>query len=105
MCEHIDGLGRPEKGIRPMAATNGQSGRRTVFHYLTTMPVGAEPTGIIATTKLEAVSITDTVPSNSLVTYARVPAELMAMLFGTLPTDIALGLTRLATRSITETVP
>ena len=44
----------------------------------TATPTGSSPTGMVATTVLVAVSMTDTVPEKALVTNARVPAGLTA---------------------------
>src|SRR5438309_1551462 len=48
--------------------------------------MGFLPTAMVATTLLVVVSITETVPSSRLVTYARLVAEFTAMLQGLLPT-------------------
>ena len=58
---------------------------------------------MVAVTVLVAVSITDTVSSLALVTYAVAPSGLTATLFGALPT-VMVVVTVLVAVSITDTV-
>lgn len=48
----------------------------------TTMPYGVRPTGIVATTMSDAVSITDTSPDAALVVYTKPPATCSVRLAG-----------------------
>jgi hypothetical protein len=64
---------------------------------------GPCPTSTVATTVLVEVSITETVLSALLATYARVPGGFIATPEGTSPTGMA-AVTLLVTVSITETL-
>ena len=69
----------------------------------TATPVGFVPTGTVATTVLDAVSITETVPSQELATYTRVLLGFSATPNGSWPTvTVAIG--RAAVGSTTDSV-
>ena len=67
--------------------------------------VGLFPTGMVAMTALEAVSMTETEALEKLVTYARVPSGVMAISPGNKPTGIGKPRTMFNVVSIMETLP
>ncbi|KWA63518.1 hypothetical protein WT86_29625 [Burkholderia stagnalis] len=67
------------------------------------MLTGPKPTGIVATTVLLVVSMTDKLFEMLLATYTRVPSGRMAILTGPAPTAIVVA-TTLVDSSITDIV-